>query len=228
MVQRIMHCAVPVLLIALLALASCGDLNQGAKPVTPLARMGKPGANAQPANPRTPIARQTPAPAEPQRPTEEALQAPAPIVEYWDTGNFLGGKPATLMLAIWRDGKVLRVLNNRAYIGYISNADVSRLMDRLAFAGVESAPFSTGVIWPDGGSQLVYININGTEISLRHDGSTTLDDLENYELPANATRQQMINFMQIWSRSVAALDDVWPLHLDLVAGMPAVPFPGVR
>jgi hypothetical protein len=220
-----MHRGVGLLLIALLALASCLDLNQGGKAMTPISAMGKPAANAQA---RTPTAKPAPAPAEPQRPPDEALEAPAPIVEYWDTGNFLGGKPATLMLAIWRDGKVLRVLNGRAYIGYISNTDLARLMDRLAFAGVESAPFPTGVIWPDGGSQLIYININGAEVSLRHDGSTTLDDLENYELPPNVTRQQLINFMQIWGRSVAALDDVWPLHLDQTAGMPAVPFPGVR
>jgi len=151
-----------------------------------------------------------------------------PIVEFWDNGNFLNNRPSELLFAVWQDGKVMRLLNGRAYFGYISNVEVSRLMERLGRAGVEAIPFSTGIVYPDGGSQMLYIDVNGVQILMRHDGSFTSDDLDSYDLPPNITRIQMQRFLDIWSRSVAALDDVWPLHLDLTTGIPAVPYPSLR
>ena len=53
-------------------------------------------------------------------------------------------------------------------------------------------------------------------------------DLDNYRLPANVTRTQMVNFVSIWHRAVAALDDVWPNRLDQITGMKVVPYPNVK
>lgn len=162
------------------------------------------------------------------RPTDEADANVKPIIQYWDNGNFIGGKPSSLLFAAWRDGKVLRVMNNRTYVGFITEGELSRLLERLAQAGVESAPFPTGVTYPDGGSQLIYIDINDVQISLKHDSNVGVDDLDGYQLPARVTRQQMTNFIGIWFRAVAAIDDIWPVRLDLITGMPAIPYPNAR
>ena len=122
----------------------------------------------------------------------------------------------------------MRLLNGRAYFGYISNLEVGRLMERLARAGVEAIPFSTGVVYPDGGSQLLYIDVNGVQILMRHDSSFTAEDLDNYDLPPNITRIQLHASWISGRARVAVLDDVWPLHLDLTTGIPAVPFLALR
>jgi len=152
----------------------------------------------------------------------------APVVEFWDNGNFMSSKPPTLLFVVWSNGTLMRQVSGRLYLGKVSVGQVNQLLERLSTAGADRSPISTGIVYPDGSSQLLWFNLNGQQYALKHDGSVSWQDVDQYQPPPAISRVQIEAFVEMWSQVLAALDDVWPVHLDQINGVPALPYPGMR
>lgn len=152
----------------------------------------------------------------------------APVVEFWDNGNFMSSKPPTLLFVVWSNGTMMRQVSGRLYLGIVTAGEVNQLLERLSAAGADRSPISTGIVYPDGVSQLLWFNLNGQQYALKHDGGVSWQDVDQYQPPPPISRVQIEAFVEMWSQVLAALDDVWPVHLDQINGVPALPYPGVR
>ena len=152
----------------------------------------------------------------------------APVVEFWDNGNFMSAKPPTLLFVLWSNGTLMRQVSGRLYLGIVTAGEVNQLLERFSAAGADRSPISTGIVYPDGSSQLVWFSLNGQQYALKHDGSVSWQDVDQYQPPAPISRVQIEEFVTMWEKILAALDDVWPVHLDQINGVPALPYPGVR
>lgn len=152
-----------------------------------------------------------------------------PLAEFWDNGNYLAGKAPNLLFAIWSDGRVVRQLGNgRLYSGYVPQSSVTQFVERMSLSGALDPQIQIGVVSTDGNSQLLWINMTEKAISLRHDTSTTWDQIEQVPLSATPSRRQLEAFYEMWTRCLAAIDDLWPPQLAQVMGVPGLQYPGTQ
>jgi hypothetical protein len=152
-----------------------------------------------------------------------------PVIEYWDHNSTFPGRAPNLVFIIWSNGRVIRqVSGGRLYLGSVSPGELNLLLERFRQAGVFSSPLSSGVILPGGAWQLLWVDINGQQYSLRHDSSLSWADLEQYEPPASVSMDQVEAFVQMWFAALEAMDDIWPTKLEQIQGIPAIPYPGIR
>ncbi len=152
----------------------------------------------------------------------------SPVVTFWENGDFRQGRAPTILFAIWRDGSVLRRVSGRLYIGKVTTLEEKQLIDSLEVAGLEQSPISTGAIYPDGPSYLLWAYLNGQEIALTHDTNFAWQDLEQLAPAGSPGRLQLEAFIEMWGRALTALDDVWPKQLEQVTFVPGLLYPASR
>lgn len=152
----------------------------------------------------------------------------SPIVQFWDNGNYLNGKVPTVLFVAWEDGRVVRQLGGRLYEGQVSANVVKLMIERLSLSGALQPQLRMGMLRADGPSQLLWIRTNEQEISLRHDGTSTWDDLQRIAISAEPSRRQMESFVEMWGRAVAAIDDIWPPKLEQIQGVAGLRYPGIE
>jgi hypothetical protein len=151
------------------------------------------------------------------------------LAEFWDNGNYLAGKAPNLLFVIWSDGRVVRQLGNgRLYSGNVAPGAVKQFLERISLSGALDSQIQIGVVSTDGNSQMFWTNVTGKPIALRHDSSTTWDQIEQVPLSATPSRRELEAFYEMWTRCLAAIDDLWPPQLTQIMGVPGIQYPGAQ
>ena len=101
-------------------------------------------------------------------------------------------------------------------------------MEALTMAGVGDSPITVGAVYPEGPSQLLWVQLNGREIALTHDSDYNLQDLNQVSPAGSPARAQLEAFIEMWNRAYTAMDDVWPKSLEQATFIPGLHYPAAR
>jgi hypothetical protein len=170
-----------------------------------------------------------PVPAKKSSGGEPAEKPPAAVVvSLWENGDFRQGKSPQILFAMYSDGTVVRQLSGHIYVGRAPQAQVKQLLDALEIAGARQTVLTTGAVYPDGPSQLLWAMIGGQEVVLTNDTNFAAADLDRLAAPGSPGRQQLDTFLEMWSRCLAAIWEVWPPTLEQAQFVAGLHYPSAR
>jgi hypothetical protein len=187
-------------LLAVLGTAGCASLGTAVGPA------------GTPADSQAVVARAS-APA-PELPSSE------PVVSYWDAGIYLARIKPFVLLAVWDDGTVLKLIERRFdrgeiqgkyQVGRLARSEVAKLLEAIRASGFfePTVPYGS-LVYVDGPARCVWARDGRRRGMLTYHGGDDRDELNGIGPNALPSRAQVEAFLKTWHAVLRAIDDLSP------------------
>ena len=142
-----------------------------------------------------------------------------PVIQYWDGGVHMIGKPPFVLFAAWSDGMVVKQVGEKTMVGFISPQKAAGLALAVRDAGFFKPSASHlldtyGMVFPDGPVRCLSVVDGGKQRTLYYHGRDDLNHLEQIGPNAGPSRVQCETFIAMWKRVVAEIERVAPDKLE--------------
>ena len=153
-----------------------------------------------------------------------------PVIQYWDGGVHMIGRPPVILFAVWSDGMVVKRAGKETMVGFVSPGDISRLKQAIRKAGFFTPSSSHildtyGMVFPDGPVRCLSVTDVGSQRTLYYHGRDDLNRLGQIGSNADPSREQVEQFIAMWKQVVTEIEKVVPKKLEPFEGDRNVTYP---
>ena len=153
-----------------------------------------------------------------------------PVVEYWDGGIHMLGKPPSVIFAAWSDGTVVKKVDRKTMLGSVSPEAISKLVLAVKVAGFftpsdDSLLDRYGMVFPDGPVRCLSAFDGGKRRTLYYHEMEDRNRHSSIGPGASPSRRQRAQFTAMWRRVVGELKQITPDKLETFTGDRPLTYP---
>ena len=146
-----------------------------------------------------------------------------PVVQYWDGGIHMIGRPPAVLFAAWADGMVVKRADEKTMTGFVSPREISKLLFAVRDAGFftpsDSSLLDTyGMVFVDGPVRCLSVDEGEHSRTLFYHERDDLNRMDQRGPNADPSREQCEQFIAMWKRVVAEIERVTPDALTPFSG----------
>ncbi|MCY2930444.1 MAG: hypothetical protein NTV86_13285 [Planctomycetota bacterium] len=136
--------------------------------------------------------------------------APAgrPLVELWDGGVPMINKPPFLKFAVWTDGVVAGLTDQKLAVWRVEPQRVLELATKIRRAGWFDPPLKYGLVFPDGPALRLVARRARDATTLDYHGADQQNRLDQIGPTASPSRRQVEAFVAMWNAVQSACNEL--------------------